>query len=149
MTLKYRVEWDASGIAAAKKRYDANVFGLIVRGAMGETLQAGRTFVVERTPVDTGKLSSSIFARLSGVAAGVIGTTVEYARPVEEGWSAHEVVAKNAPVLASYKGGKLAIYGKRVMIPAHGGAYMFRDSIPRITETMARVFRNHLGQALS
>lgn len=83
--------------------------------------------VILNTPVDTGRLRSSIV--VEEIPEGfIIGTNVEYAEAVELGTKPHEIRPVNKKALAFEIGGK-KIIRKSVMHPGTEGSHMFLKGV--------------------
>lgn len=116
---------------------------------MAKLVFATHADIVANTPVDTGRLRSSIVveterARKNGVAFGdsywIIGTSVPYAEQVEVGMEPTVIRPKNAKALKFEIGGK-TIFAKKVNHPGFKGRHMFQRAIANIESNAKRIFR--------
>lgn len=70
--------------------------------AVHATAGAVMTLMIQKAPVDTGRLKDSFNVQKAGVLRYSIGTNVRYARHVEYGTKPHIIRPVNARVLAFY-----------------------------------------------
>jgi hypothetical protein len=102
--------------------------------------------VAQRTPVRTGALRDSLFARVEGVGAdaqGVVGFRSDYALPVETGTRPHQIRARGK-ALRFTVGGRV-IYAPEVNHPGTRGAHMFRDGVAAALPKVRRGFSARIG----
>ena len=98
-----------------------------LEAAMTEADLLVQNMVVSVTPRRTGLLRGSIIGQeLIGADSviGIVGTSIDYALPVELGSRPHVIEAKDGGYLEFNVGGR-TIYRKRVNHPGSKGAHMF------------------------
>ena len=87
--------------------------------------------VVDRTPVRTSHLRGSIhpFVQdIPGGMLGIVGTSVNYAIPVELGTKPHDIRPRNGKALAfMFRGAKVVLGG--VHHPGTTGSFMFTNAL--------------------
>jgi hypothetical protein len=84
--------------------------------------------IVEHTPVDTGRLRSSISIEKDTDGNWFIGTNVDYAEYVELGSKPHKITPKEKKALKFKIGGK-DIFAKSVQHPGTTGHGMFKKGV--------------------
>ena len=96
--------------------------------------------VVERTPVDTGRLRNAIVSEVRGQGPEIVGivgvANVPYAVPVERGSRPHLIVPRRAKALRFRVGGRV-VFSRWARHPGFRGAHMFRDGA-RASEPLVR-----------
>jgi len=96
--------------------------------------------IVSNTPVDTGRLRSSIVVQQDDEDNWVIGTNVEYAEQQEIGMAPTVIRPKNAKALRFEIGGKV-IFAKKVNHPGFPGSHMFLRGVGWAEANMQNFFR--------
>jgi hypothetical protein len=118
-----------------------------VEAGMQGAVQAVYEEVARRTPVRTGRLRETLFARVEGggvTARGVVGFTADYARPVEEGARPHVIRPRRAKVLRFVVGGRV-VFAPIVNHPGSRGAHMLREGAQAAAPRVRRIFSARLG----
>lgn len=104
------------------------------------------------TPKDKGLLQQSIQPYVEPVGrfgvSAVVGTSLNYAVPVEVGSKPHDIVPKNGKVLAFMMRG-VPVFAKKVHHPGTKGYFMFtrafEANINQITDSFVRTVDNILA----
>ena len=93
------------------------------------------------TPVDTGRLRSSIVAEQDSDGSWFVGTAVEYAEQVEIGMKPTVIRPVNKKALKFTIGDKV-IFAKKVNHPGFPGAHMFQRALSTIPSNAEKIFKD-------
>jgi phage gpG-like protein len=119
----------------AKKKFDQDLDERINRFV----IKTWATIVSE-TPVDTGRLRSSIIMEQDDDKNWIIGTSVPYAEQIEIGMAPTVIRPKNKKALKFEIGGK-TIFAKKVNHPGFKGSHMFLKGVNWAEANMQEFFR--------
>jgi phage gpG-like protein len=108
-----------------------------IRKRVAKLVFATHAHIVENTPVDTGRLRSSIIVEEKGEGF-IIGTNVEYAEFVEQGMQPTVIRPKNKQALF-WKGARHPV--KKVNHPGFAGRGMFLKGINYMEANLDRFLR--------
>lgn len=110
--------------------------------------------VMEETPVKTGLLRGSIIGREEVMGEGVlglVGTSIDYALPVELGTRPHKIEAKDGGVLTFMLNGR-RVFVRSVNHPGTRGAHMFGKGFTFVQGDVEALFeraRNRIAERLA
>jgi len=129
-------------LQARLRTASAQVHGELV-GAMWRSVFTVERNVKMRTPVDTGRLRSSIGSNveaLGGAVTGYIGTNVEYAPHVEFGTGPHVIVPRRARCLHWVSKAGEHVFAMRVQHPGTKARRMFQEGLEASEDEVVRHF---------
>lgn len=141
---------DAPGLAvlqAFSKQFPAIIEDEINRALRAAVLVA-EDEIVQRTPVDTGRLRGAIASEVRGDEARVFAQNVPYALHVEAGTRAHVIRARNRRMLKFRAGGRV-VFRRQVNHPGTRGSFMFRDGAKAAEPEIQRIFEDAVGRAIA
>jgi hypothetical protein len=119
--------------------------------AMHAAVLVGEAEIVQRTPVDTGRLRSSISSGVQRTPEGPEGIVfvqqVAYAVPVEEGTRPHVIVPRTKRVLR-FTSGNRVVFARQVNHPGTKGRHMFREGAAAAEPEIRRIFERALQRAI-
>ena len=119
----------------AQKKFDDDLDKQVAR-----FVSAVHGHIVSETPVDTGRLRSSIVMEQDDDDNWIIGTSVPYAEQIEIGMAPTVIRPKNAKALKFQIGGK-TVFAKKVNHPGFKGSHMFLKGLNFAEANMQQFFR--------
>jgi hypothetical protein len=105
-----------------------------------------------RTPKREGTLQKSIGSEVEKVGqfgvAGIVGTSLNYAPPVEFGSKPHDIYPKNGKALAFMMRG-VPVFAKKVHHPGSKGAFMFTKALEANIKNIEDDFASFIDHVLA
>lgn len=120
-----------------------------IRAAMGRATALLEKEVAQRTPVDTGRLRSSIGSEVTGLGSnlvGSVGSNVVYAPYVEHGTRAHWPPIAAMATWARRHGMTAYLAARSIALRGTKGVHMFRDAAEANREKVQRFFEDAIAE---